>query len=115
LRLGPASLAEVVGRERETRRVGRRDVESQYREQAVVDAFNVEALIYVPVLIIAGEFDTWSFPEDREGLMRDLMNAPLKRSVLINEATHFVLFEKKRFELFEAILAFLKEMPPKPS
>ena len=37
--------------------------------------------IYVPVLIIAGEFDTWSFPEDREGLMRDLTNAPLKRSV----------------------------------
>jgi hypothetical protein len=26
-----------------------------------------------------------------------------------------VLFEKKRFEFFEAILAFLKEMPPKPS
>lgn len=126
---------------------------SQYREQAVVDSFNAEALatdptsntrnppslrapngvledtfmqatgrriwnassIYVPVLVIAGEFDTWSFPEDREGLMRDLTNAPLKRSVLVNEATHFVLFEKKRFEFFEAILAFLKEMPPKPS
>jgi len=126
---------------------------SQYREQAVVDAFNAEALatdpttitrnppslrapngvledtfmqatgrriwnassIYVPVLLIAGEFDTWSFPEDREGVMRDLTNAPWKRSVLINEATHFVLFEKKRFEFFEAILAFLKEMPPKPS
>jgi pimeloyl-ACP methyl ester carboxylesterase len=71
--------------------------------------------IYVPVLVIAGEFDTWSFPEDREGLMRDLTNAPLKRSVLITEATHFVLFEKKRLEFFEAILAFLKEMPPKPS
>src|SRR6266851_3856159 len=70
--------------------------------------------IYVPVLVIAGEFDTWSFPEDREGLMRDLTNAPSKRSVLINEATHFVLFEKKRFEFFEAIEAFLKEMHSKP-
>jgi hypothetical protein len=65
--------------------------------------------------VIAGEFDTWSFPEDREGLMRDWTNAPLQRSVLINEATHFVLFGKKRFEFFEAILAFLKGMPTKPS
>jgi len=71
--------------------------------------------IYVPVLVIAGEFDTWSYPEDREGLMRDLTNAPVKRSVLIKDATHFVLFEKKRFEFFEAVLTFLKEMAPKAS
>lgn len=120
---------------------------SQYREQAVVDAFNAAALatdptsgtrnppsirapngvledsffqatgrafwnassIYVPVLLIAGEFDTWSFPADREGLMRDLTNAPVKKSVLIKNATHFVLFEKPRFEFFDAIDAFLKE------
>jgi alpha-beta hydrolase superfamily lysophospholipase len=71
--------------------------------------------IYVPVLVIAGEYDTWSYPEDREGLMRDLTNAPSKRSVLIKDATHFVLFEKKRFELFEAVLAFLKEAPASAS
>ncbi len=120
---------------------------SQYRDQAVVDAFNAAALatdptsntrnppslrapngvledsffqatgrplwsassIYVPVLVIAGEFDTWSYPQDREGLMRDLTNAPVKKSVLIRNATHFVLFEKPRFEFFEAIDAFLKE------
>jgi pimeloyl-ACP methyl ester carboxylesterase len=120
---------------------------SQYRDQAVVDAFNAAALatdptsgtrsppslrapngvledsflqatgrplwsassIYVPVLVIAGEFDTWSYPEDREGLMRDLTNAPAKRSVTIKNATHFVLFEKPRFEFFEAIDGFLKE------
>jgi pimeloyl-ACP methyl ester carboxylesterase len=120
---------------------------TQYRDQAVVDAFNTAALatdptsnsrnppslrapngvledsffqatgrplwsassIYVPVLVIAGEFDTWSYPEDREGLMRDLTNAPAKKSVLIKNATHFVLFEKPRFEFFEAIDGFLKE------
>ena len=65
--------------------------------------------IYVPTLVIAGEYDTWSFPEDREGLMRDLTNAPAKKHVLIKDATHFVLFEKKRFEFFEAIANFLKE------
>src|SRR5262249_54694291 len=55
------------------------------------------ANIYAPTLLIAGAFDTWSFPEDREGLMRDLVHAPAKKSVLIPNATHFVLFEKPRF------------------
>lgn len=65
--------------------------------------------IYVPVLVIAGEYDTWSYPEDREGLMRDFTNAPAKRSVLIKDATHFVLFEKQRLEFFGEVLKFLKE------
>ena len=65
--------------------------------------------IYVPTLVIAGEYDTWSFPEDRDGLMRDLTNAPAKKSVLIKDATHFVLFEKPRFEFFGEILKFLRD------
>jgi pimeloyl-ACP methyl ester carboxylesterase len=65
--------------------------------------------IYVPVLVIAGEYDTWSYPEDREGLLRDLTNAPAKKSVLIKDATHFVLFEKPRMEFFNEVLKFLKE------
>ncbi len=67
------------------------------------------ANIYVPTLVIAGAFDTWSFPEDREGLLRDLVHAPAKKSVLIPNATHFVLFEKPRFQFFEEIAKFLKE------
>lgn len=65
--------------------------------------------IYVPTLVIAGEYDTWSYPEDREGLMRDLTHAPVKKHVLIRDATHFVLFEKARFEFFGEILEFLKD------
>jgi len=65
--------------------------------------------IYAPTLTIAGAYDTWSFPEDREGLMRDLVHAPVKRSVLIPDATHFVLFEKNRIQFFEEILKFLKQ------
>ena len=34
----------------------------------------------------------------RDGLMRDLTNARSKCSVLIKDATHFVLFEKHRSE-----------------
>ena len=65
--------------------------------------------IYAPTLVIAGAYDTWSFPEDREGLMRDLVHAPAKRSVLIPDATHFVLFEKNRIQFFEEVLKFLKK------
>lgn len=66
------------------------------------------ANIYVPTLVIAGQYDTWSYPEDREGLMRDLVHAPIKKAVLIPDATHFVIFEKHRFDLFNAVLDFLK-------
>jgi pimeloyl-ACP methyl ester carboxylesterase len=65
--------------------------------------------IYVPVLVIAGEYDTWSYPEDRETLMRDLTNAHSKKSVLIPDATHFVIFEKNRFRLYEEVSRFLKD------
>src|SRR5579885_945860 len=66
------------------------------------------ANIYAPTLVIGGNYDTWSFQEDREGLMRELVHAPVKKNVLITDATHFVLFEKKRSEFFEEILEFLK-------
>ena len=67
------------------------------------------ANIYAPTLVIAGAFDTWSFPADREGLLRDLVHTPVKKNVLIANATHFVLFEKPRFQFFEEIMKFLKE------
>jgi len=65
--------------------------------------------IYVPTLVIAGEYDTWSFPEDRESLLRDLTNAPVKKHVLIKDSSHFTLFEKPRFEFFTEIENFLRE------
>jgi pimeloyl-ACP methyl ester carboxylesterase len=67
------------------------------------------ANIYAPTLVIGGNYDTWSFIEDREGLMHELVHAPLKKNVLIQDATHFVLFEKKRVEFFEEVLKFLKQ------
>ena len=66
------------------------------------------ANISVPTLVIAGEDDTWSFAQDRERLMRDLTNAPVKKHVTLPRATHFVLFEKQRFRFFEEIDSFLK-------
>lgn len=119
---------------------------SQYREQAVVDAFNAACLatdpssgsrnppslrapngamednfmqatgrplwsassIYVPTLVIAGQYDTHSYSEDRDGLMRDLTNAPVKKLVVIPDATHFTQFERHRFELYNEVLSFLQ-------
>lgn len=83
-------------------------LEDTYQQSTGRRIWNASS-IYVPTLVIAGEFDTWSFPEDREILMRDLTNAPVKKSVLIKDATHFVLFEKNREPFFQAIEAFLKE------
>jgi len=37
------------------------------------------------------------------------VHAPVKRNVLIPEATHFVLFEKNRVQFFDAISKFLSE------
>jgi pimeloyl-ACP methyl ester carboxylesterase len=65
--------------------------------------------ISAPVLVIGGDFDTWSYVDDRAGLMRDLTHAPTKRNVVIKDATHFVLFETKRFEFYQAIAGFLQE------
>ena len=41
--------------------------------------------------------------------MRELVHAPVKKSILIPDATHFVLFEKNRTQFFGEILKFLKE------
>jgi pimeloyl-ACP methyl ester carboxylesterase len=65
------------------------------------------AHIYVPTLVIGGEDDSWSYLNDRDGLMRDLVNAPQKKLVNIPHATHFILFETKRFQFFDEIDSFL--------
>jgi len=41
--------------------------------------------------------------------MRELVHAPVKKNVLIEDATHFVIFENKRFAFFDEVLKFLKE------
>jgi pimeloyl-ACP methyl ester carboxylesterase len=96
----------------------------EYRDPAVPAAFWNECLATDPtsnsrtpaslrapngVLEIGGDFDTWSFQEDRAGLMRDLVHAKVKHNVLIKDATHFVLFEKHRDQFYNAVLTFLKE------
>jgi pimeloyl-ACP methyl ester carboxylesterase len=66
------------------------------------------ANILVPALVIGGEDDSWSYLNDRDGLMRDLVNAPQRKLVNIPHATHFILFESQRGRFFDEIDSFLK-------
>lgn len=67
------------------------------------------ANIYAPTLLIAGAYDTWSFEQDRKGLFDNLFHAAKKQNVLVPDATHYMIFEKQRFVLFETVLQFLKD------
>ena len=41
--------------------------------------------------------------------MNALVHAPVKRNVVIRDATHFVLFERNRMQFCEEVLKFIKE------
>lgn len=64
------------------------------------------SFIYAPTLVIASELDFWSRPEDRQSLLADLIHAPLVRSAVIANATHFVHLDRAE----HGRAAFLKEV-----
>lgn len=65
--------------------------------------------ITADVLIIRGDFDFWSRPEDGPALARDLANARSVEMVSIETGTHFVFLdqpERGRSQLLGALLRF---------
>ena len=62
-----------------------------------------------PTLIVAGEFDRFTLPKDRFNLVGDLTRAPVTQVEIIPEATHILLLEKRRFELYETVHNFLQD------
>lgn len=52
------------------------------------------SLVTAPTLVLAGERDFWSRPEDRENLAADLVHSQKVRVVVIPGATHFVHLER---------------------
>ena len=44
-----------------------------------------------------------------QALFKELVNAPLKRYVVIGEGTHTVIMEKNRMQLFREVQLFLDE------
>jgi pimeloyl-ACP methyl ester carboxylesterase len=65
------------------------------------------AEIKVPTLIVRGEWDSYSTDADAKWLFGSLKQAPVKRDVKIARATHFMLFEENRFDLYAETRLFL--------
>ena len=72
-------------------------------------AYYDPAKIAVPTLIVVGEWDNDTPPYMAQTLFPLLVNAPSKRLVMIGEATHTVIMERNRHQLFAAVQAFLDE------
>jgi pimeloyl-ACP methyl ester carboxylesterase len=68
------------------------------------------SLITVPTLIVAGERDFWSRPQDREKLKMELVHAPEVRVLVIPNATHFVFLDRAkhgRKQFLDEVTGFL--------
>jgi pimeloyl-ACP methyl ester carboxylesterase len=60
-------------------------------------------------LVVVGEWDGVQPPSRAEIVFSKLVNAPERRLVQIGEATHFVLLEKNRLQLYREVQMFLDE------
>ena len=67
------------------------------------------AKITVPTLLVNGLWDADTPPYMARTLFPLLVNAPGKRHIEIPEATHTMMLEKNRAQLFEAVQAFFDE------
>ena len=70
--------------------------------------------IRVPTMLILGEWDQDTPPYMAQTLFPKLVNAPYKQMVMVGEATHTVIMEKNRMQLFRAVQSFLDEPAPRP-
>ena len=70
--------------------------------------------IRVPTLILVGEWDQDNPPYLAQTLFPKLINAPYKQLVHIGEATHTMMMEKNRMQLFRAVQVFLDDPAPRP-
>ena len=68
--------------------------------------------IRVPTMLIKGEWDADTPAAMAQGLFASLKNAPYKSYIEIGEATHTVMLEKNRMQLFHPVQAFLDEPAP---
>lgn len=65
--------------------------------------------ISVPTLVVQGEWDAETPPHMGLSVFANLTSAPVRRYVLIGEATHTLLLEKNRQQLYRAVQGFLEE------
>ncbi len=65
--------------------------------------------IRVPALLIVGDLDVDTPPYMSEAVFSKLSNAPYKRRIIIGDATHTVMMERNRMQLFNEVQQFLEE------
>jgi len=65
--------------------------------------------INAPTLVITGEWDGVNPPALARGMFAKLTNAPFRRFTEVGEATHFMMVEKNRHQLFGQTRFFLEE------
>jgi len=70
--------------------------------------FYNSADIKVPTLLVRGEWDEYPSNTDYGKLFGSLKNAPYKKYVVIEKATHVMHLEKSRYQLYDETLHFLK-------
>jgi pimeloyl-ACP methyl ester carboxylesterase len=67
------------------------------------------AEITVPTLVVVGDWDGVQPPARAQAVFSKLINAPERRLVQIGEATHLVLLEKNRLQLYREVQMFLDD------
>ncbi len=83
-----------------------KDVLDHWRQdQPTYDPAKIEA----PTLVVVGEWDRETTPEQGRGVFDRLENAADRRYLVIGRATHSMLLENQRHALHNAVEAFLKE------
>ena len=65
--------------------------------------------IVAPTLVVVGDWDGIQPPARAQASFSKLVNTPERRLVQIGEATHFVLLEKNRRQLYREVQTFLDE------
>ncbi len=65
--------------------------------------------IHVPTLIVGGNWDRDTPPYMAQNVLERLNHAPAARRVEIGEATHTVIMEKNRMQLFREVQLFLQD------
>ena len=68
--------------------------------------------ITAPTLIVSGEWDGVAPTALGQALFAKLTNTPAKRFVVIGEASHLMMLEKNRLQLFREVQLFLDEPHP---
>ena len=68
----------------------------------------------MPTLLVVAEWDRDNPPYLAETLLPRVSNAPYKQLAQIRVATHTMMLEKNRKQLFRAVQAFLDDPAPYP-